>query len=174
MVVTLEVDVFPPSENKAYPTIMVKGRPMRKPSTELKKFKREFNELVWDLYEKELDALVDALGCHMWLRVSADFYLPAEDVISKGWAKVNRAGQRAAKQRYKKMDVHNFVKALADGLDESLKVDDHRFQWGHLTKNIDSRDPRMVVRLEVVDPSDYGVPLEYAQAASDDTMPGLR
>ncbi len=168
--ITLEFDFFPPSENHAYVTVRGSHRVLTK---EGKKFKREFIELAWDLYEVDLDPLIDALGHHRWLKVSAKFFFPEEKVVNKGWLKISK-GKRSAQQRYKKMDVHNYLKLLADALSDTTRIDDHRFQWGEITKWVDNADPRMVLHLEDVDPADYGVPEPYALQQQDDPVSRLR
>lgn len=160
MTLHLEIPLVPPSENSAYVQV---GR-MRKLSKEGKAFKRAFNEYVWDVYENELDALCEELGDTLWLLADFDLYLPLNKLVYLGWTKKNKKGIRGAKEPYRNMDGHNRVKLLADSLSEALKVDDRRFQWGRSHKYVDDRDPRIVLRLESVDPQIFGVPREYTES----------
>jgi len=157
--VVLEFPDIPPSENSAYVQV---GR-MRKLSTPGKKFKRAFNEYAWDVYETEMDGLCEALGSNLWLKVDMELHLPLKDIVYLGWAKKSKKGVRGAKEPYRSMDGHNCVKLMADALSDAMKVDDRRFQWAGSSKYVDDRDPRVVLRLEVVDPKEFGVPREYTE-----------
>ena len=85
-----------------------------------------------------------------------DIVLYFETLENPGWFKVDKAGQREAKTRYKVVDVDNRVKFLQDCVVTALGIpNDCQVFKGTQEKREDTQNPRAEVTVQVIDSQQF-------------------
>jgi Holliday junction resolvase RusA-like endonuclease len=79
------------------------------------------------------------------------FYFPLDRVCNKGWfefwKKGKNKGKRKAETKWKQMDLGNRTKLLEDCVKSACGVDDSATFWRMQVKDIDDKNPRVVISL---------------------------
>ena len=123
-ILAMRVDIpfLPPSSNHIYVTDWRKK--IRFLTKEAKAFQRRFSAEVVPHYLNIISSVPPDNGNNIW-NVHYSFYFDKDDILNKTFGE-----KGGAKSRYKKMDVENRVKLIADcffkaiGLDDSLVFDE--------------------------------------------------
>lgn len=141
---------LPPSSNHIY----VNGRGgVRFLSAEAKKFKIQTISFI----QSNCLAAISRLDREAIYQVWYAFYFPKEELINSTYG----SGKKdAAKTRYKKMDVENRLKLIADALATAIGIDDCQFfEGGHakLCSSLTSEISQVHIFLTPQDPSRFGL-----------------
>jgi Holliday junction resolvase RusA-like endonuclease len=141
---------LPPSSNNIYVTNRQGGRFL---SSEAKEFKTRAISFIQSNCLAEIGKL-DRNGVY---RVWYAFYFPLEDIINKTFGNGKKG---AASTLYKKMDVENRVKLVADALATAIGIDDCQFfEGGHtkMSNSFSNGQSQLSIYLRPDDPSRFGI-----------------
>ena len=141
---------LPPSSNNIYVTNRQGGRFL---SSEAKEFKTKAIAFI----QSNCLAAIGKLDRGAVYRVWYAFYFPLEDIINKTYGSGKKG---AASTLYKKMDVENRVKLVADALATAIGIDDCQFfEGGHtkLSNSLTNKQSQLSIYLEPDDPSRFGI-----------------
>jgi Holliday junction resolvase RusA-like endonuclease len=147
---TLRVDIpfLPPTSNHIYVTDW--RRKMRFLTKEARAFQHRFSAEVVPRY-LNLISLLDVVTTYS---VAYHFYFERDDVLTKSF------GQKdGAKSRYKKMDVENRIKLIADCFFKAIGIDDSQVFCEVSYKNVcrPNMQPQVRIFLQRTDPGVFGV-----------------
>jgi hypothetical protein len=143
------VPFLPPSSNKIYEPVWVRGKPMGKRlSTSGRRFKVRAMKVIQEGGRAALLNLKEHIPYELTLAVFL------EKVENKGW------GSGAADNRYAKIDVTNRIKLIEDTVADAVGVDDrHNFRLA-LEKHCDPNHPGIYVILTEVPEKEVGLTKE--------------
>ena len=143
------VPFLPPSSNKIYEPVWVRGKPMGKRlSTAGRRFKVRAMKVIQEGGRAALLNLKEHIPYELTLAVFL------EKVENKGWA------SGAAENRYAKIDVTNRIKLIEDTVADAVGVDDrHNFKI-LLEKHCDPDYPGLYVILAEVSEKEVGLTKE--------------
>ncbi len=141
---------LPPSSNHIYVT----GRGgIRFLSSEAKTFKLRTVSYI----QANCLAQISRLDREAIYRVWYAFFFPPDELINKTFGSGKKG---SAQTRYKKMDVENRLKLIADALATAIGIDDCQFfEGGHakLSSSLTSGVPQVHIFLTPQDPSRFGL-----------------
>ncbi len=120
---------LPPSSNHIY--VNARGGKGRFLSKEAQTFKSRTISLI----QQNCMAKLIGLDTSRIYRVWYAFYFPIEELLNKSFGSGKKG---AAQTRYKRMDVENRLKLVADSLATAIGIDDCQFFEGGHTKLCDS------------------------------------
>ncbi len=141
----VSIPFFPPSANHIYVT----ARNKRFLSKEASTFK---NNVIAHIQRTCLDKIL-YLDKTSVFRVWYIFYFNKNDVLSKTFGSGKKG---AAESRYKKIDVQNRLKLIADALSTAIGIDDSQFWEEGVTKKVCAEDKTPYVDIFIT-----SVPLTY-------------
>lgn len=137
---------FPPSSNHIYATNW--GAKKRFLTKEANAFKTRVVAFI----QAERLLEISRLDRGSLYRVWYVFYFPRDEVFNKTFGSGKKG---AAETRYKRVDVENRLKLVADALATAIGIDDSQFwEGGHTKKVLTSGEPRIDVFLTPV-PEEY-------------------
>jgi len=141
---------FPPTSNNIYVTNWrAKKRFLTKEASAFK------TESVAYIQAQVLDK-ISLLDKEALYRVWYVFYFPIDDVLTKTFGSGKKG---AAQSRYKRADVENRLKLVADALAMAIGIDDSQFWEGGHTKLVcgPTENPRVDIFLFPLPPSYFGI-----------------
>lgn len=143
------VPFLPPSSNKIYEPVWVRGKPMGKRlSTSGRRFKVRAMKVIQEGGRAALLNLKEHVPYELTLAVFL------EKVENKGWA------TKSAESRFTKIDVTNRIKLIEDTVADAVGVDDrHNFRLV-LEKHCDPDHPGLYVILTEVSEKEVGLTKE--------------
>lgn len=135
--VVLNLPFFPPSSNHIYVTSWrAKKRFLSKEAAAFK------TQVVAHIQANYL-SVISRLNRDSLYRVWYAFYFPHDEVFNKTFGSGKKG---AAESRYKRVDVENRLKLVADSLATAIGIDDSQYWEGGHTKLVcTSGDPRIEV-----------------------------
>lgn len=141
---------LPPSSNNIYAT----GRGgIRFLTKEAKAFKLKAISLI----QTNCMAKITKLDREAIYQVRYEFYFPQEEIVNKTFG----SGKKdAAQSRYKRMDVENRVKLVADSLATAIGIDDCQFfEGGHvkLSSSLSGGESQVRIFVTAEDPKRFGI-----------------
>lgn len=142
---------LPPSSNHIYVTR--RGGKGRFLSKEAETFKRQAISHI----QSHCLAKITRLDREALYRVWYAFYFPLEELLNKTFGGDEKG---SAKTRYKRMDVENRLKLVADALATAIGIDDCQFFEGGQTKlsaSLMSGVPQVHIFLTIEDPRRFGL-----------------
>lgn len=142
---------LPPSSNHIYVTR--RGGKGRFLSKEAETFKRRTISHI----QTYCLAKVSRLDREAVYRVWYAFYFPPEELLNQTFGSGKKG---SAKTRYKRMDVENRLKLVADALATAIGIDDCQFFEGGQTKlsaSLTSGVPQVHIFLTTEDPRRFGL-----------------
>ena len=142
---------LPPSSNHIYVNARGgKGRFLSKEATTFK------NRTISIIQQECMDKLI-GLDTKAIYQVWYAFYFPKAELLNKSFGTGKKG---AAETRYKRMDVENRLKLVADSLATAIGIDDCQFFEGGHTKLCDSLVggiPQVHIFLTPMDPKRFGL-----------------
>jgi hypothetical protein len=142
------VPFLPPSSNKIYEPVWVRGKPKGKRLTTTA---RRFKNRAMQVIQQDGHAILLDMEEHVPYELIISIFF--EKVCNKGWPK-------AAKSRYEKVDATNRVKLIEDTVAAGVGVDDrHNFRIV-LEKHCDPNNPGLYVMLRRVPEEEVGLTKE--------------
>ncbi len=150
---TLSVTIpfLPPSSNHIY--VSRRGGKGRFLSKEAETFKRRAISHIQANYLAQIAGLNREAIYRVWYA----FYFPIEELINQTFGTGKKG---SAKTRYKRMDVENRLKLVADALATAIGIDDCQFFEGGQTKlsaSLTSGVPQIHIFLTIEDPRRFGL-----------------
>jgi len=143
------IPFLPPSSNKIYEPVWVKGKPMGK---RLTGSGRRFKIRAMKVIQEGGRAALLNLKEHIPYELTLAVFL--EKVENKGW------GKGKAESRYAKIDVTNRIKLIEDAVADAVGVDDrHNFRVS-LEKHCDPDNPGIYVILTEIPEKEVGLTKE--------------
>jgi Holliday junction resolvase RusA-like endonuclease len=141
---------LPPTSNNIYVT-------NRNGARFLSKEAKEFKTRAVSLIQSQKMADIGRLSRTGIYRVWYAFFFPIDELVNKTFG----SGKKdAASSRYKRMDVENRVKLVADSLATAIGIDDCQFfEGGHskLANTFVEGKTQLQIFLELANPKDYGL-----------------
>lgn len=141
---------LPPSSNHIYVNRRSGGRFLSK---EAETFKRQAISYI----QANCLAKIARLDRETVYRVWYAYFFPPEELLNQTFGK---GKQGSAKTRYKRMDVENRLKLVADSLATAIGIDDCQFfEGGHtkLSASLTSGVPQVHIFLTPEDPRRFGL-----------------
>lgn len=142
---------LPPTSNNIY--VNARGGKGRFLSKEAKNFKLRAISTI----QSECMAKIAKLDPKAIYKVWYEFYFPTDELINKTFGSGKKG---AAESRYKRMDVENRVKLVADSLATAIGIDDCQFfVGGHskLSASLVGGNPQIRIFLSTEDPTRFGL-----------------
>ena len=136
---------FPPTSNNIYSTNW------RQKKRFLSKEASAFKTSVVAFIQANCLAAISQLDRGALYRVWYAFYFLPDDVFNKTFGSGKKG---AAETRYKRVDVENRLKLVADALSTAIGIDDSQFWEGGHTKLVTNGQPRIDIFITPV-PQEY-------------------
>lgn len=141
---------LPPSSNHIYVSGRGGGRFL---SAQAKKFKLRAISHIQSICLAQITNLDRSAIYSVWY----NFFFPTEELLNKTFG---QGKQNSAESRYKRMDVENRIKLVADSLATAIGIDDCQFfQGGHskLSTSLVGDREQIHIFLSSKDPKYFGV-----------------
>lgn len=142
---------LPPTSNNIY--VNARGGKGRFLSPEAKKFKLQAISHIQSTCLAKITNLDRGAIYAVWYA----FYFPLEDIINKTFGEGKK---NSAESRYKRMDVENRIKLVADSLATAIGIDDCQFfEGGHskISASIVGGKAQIQIFLNSENPSKFGI-----------------
>ncbi len=151
MSLSIIIPTLPPSSNHIY--VNARGGKGRFLTKEAQKFKLNTISHIQSNYLPQISQL-DKEGIY---RVWYAFYFPIDELLNRTFGGGKKG---SAKTRYKRMDVENRLKLVADALATAIGIDDCQFFEGGQTKlsaSLMSGVPQIHIFITPENPSRFGL-----------------